>query len=113
MEVPLSNKSQSSVGWVDKSITVSASWQKVCDEDKGGARGVLELMNVGTHNMGVCFPPLGNNGATPTFTATIGSAGVYTIVPTGSYEPTGGQIPSNEVWVFGTASDVLVASVTQ
>lgn len=108
----MANKSQTSVGWVDASITVSSSWQKVCSEDKGGSRSVFELMNVGSHNMGVCFPPLGNNGATPSFTATLGSAGVYTIVPTGSYEPSGGQIPQNECWVFGTASDVLVASIS-
>lgn len=105
----MANKSQSGVGFKDVSITVSSSWQKVAAEDD--TRGALELMNVGTNNMGVYFPPLGNAGVTPTPTG-IGSKGVFTLVPTGSYEPAGGFIPPNEIWVIGTASDNLVAMVS-
>lgn len=106
----MANKSQTNGGLKDASVTVSSSWQKVCGEDE--ARTVLLMMNVGTHSMGICFAPIGNNGVTPTFTTTLGSPGVYTIVAQGSYEPDGGFIPMNEVWVFGTASDVLVASIS-
>lgn len=106
----MSNKSQTSIGLLDSSITVSASWQRVCAEDYG--RASLNLMNVGANNMGIYFAPIGNNGATPAPTG-IGSAGVYTIVPTGSFEPDGGWVPANEVWVIGTASDKLTCSVSK
>lgn len=77
-----------------------------------GSRGALQMMNVGAANMGIYFAPLGNNNVAPVPTG-IGSAGVYTMVPTGQYEPDGGFIPPNEIWVIGTASDHLTAHVSK
>lgn len=107
----MANKSQTTAGLRDVSVTVAATWTRVCAEDQGGTRSVLLMMNTGTHNMGIYFAPIGNNNTTPTPVG-IGTAGVYTMVPNGSYEPDGGFIPQNEVWVIGTASDVLTASIS-
>lgn len=106
----MGNKSSTSIGLLDVSITVSATWQRVAAEDP--SRGALELMNVGSNNMGVYFAPAGNNNTAPAPTG-IGSKGVHTLVPTGSYEPDGGFIPFNEIWVIGTASDNLTAFVSK
>lgn len=106
----MANKGQTSVGLKDVSITVSATWQRVAAEDSG--RGALLLMNVGSNSMGIHFAPMGNNNTAPTPTG-IGSKGVYTLLANGSYEPDGGFIESNEIWVIGTASDNLTAHVSQ
>lgn len=106
----MANKSQTSGGLVDFSITVSAAWQRVLPEDN--TRGALELMNAGANNMGLYWAPLGNNKTVPTPTG-IGSKGVFTLVPTGSFEPAGGFIPTNELWVIGTASDNFTCMSTK
>lgn len=61
--------------------------------------------------MGVYFAPMGNANATPVPVG-LGTKGVLTMVPMGSYEPDGGFIPPNEIWVIGTASDVLTCYVS-
>ena len=103
------NKSQTNIGTKDFSIVVSATWQRVLAEDAN--RAAVRFMNVGSHNMGIYWAPIGNAGTPPVPTG-IGSAGVDTLVPTGSYEPDAGWIDSNELWVIGTASDVLTCKAS-
>lgn len=113
----MSNKSQTGLGLTDASVTFSASatWTQVAKED--AERGALLLMNVGGSNMGVFFAPLGGIGGVPntapSISATTGTSGVYTLVSNGSYEPDGGFVPNNEVWAFGTSTQVLTASISQ
>ena len=103
----MANKSSSNVGLIDKSISsLSGSSQLLMAENE--TRGALLIMNTGTNNIGIAFAPLGS-----TATAAIGSAGTYTIVPNGSYVGgDGGFIPTNAVYVIGTAGQPVTASET-
>jgi hypothetical protein len=100
----LANKGSSSVGLVDASISsLSGSSQLLIAENN--TRTGLLIMNVGTANVGIAFAPLSG-----TATAAIGSAGTYTLVPGRAYEPDGGFVPSNAIYVIGTAGQPITAS---
>jgi hypothetical protein len=101
----VANKGSSSVGLVDASISsLSGSSQLLIAENN--TRTGLLIMNVGTDNIGIAFAPLGDGVAT----AAIGSAGTYTLVPGRAYEPDGGFVPSNAIYVIGTAGQPVTAS---
>lgn len=117
MEVQIANKSQSSVGLVDASFTLTGGVDQILTEDKGGVRGALLMMNCSAHDINFVFPSLGNANTAPTITA--GAKGVYCLKAAasagsqgGSYENDGGWVPQNEIWAKGTNGDVLVVSVT-
>jgi hypothetical protein len=100
----LANKGSSSVGLVDASISsLSGSSQLLIAENN--TRTGLLIMNVGTANIGIAFAPLGG-----TATAAIGSAGTYTLIPGRAYEPDGGFVPSNAIYIIGTAGQPVTAS---
>lgn len=115
MEAVIANKSQSGIGLVDKSATMTGSAVLVAAED--AERAALLMINCSAHDITFAFAPLGSTTA-PTLTA--GAAGVYTLAAGsaggkagGAYEPDGGFIPTNAIWALGTASDVLVCYVSQ
>ena len=100
----MANKGSSSVGLVDASISsLSGSSQLLVAENN--TRTGLLIMNVGSANIGIAFAPLGG-----TATAAIGSAGTYTLVPGRAYEPDGGFVPSNAIYVIGTAGQPVTCS---
>ena len=100
----MANKSSSNVGLVDKSIaSLSGSSELLMAENE--TRGALLIMNTGTNNIGIAFAPLGG-----TATAAIGSAGTYTLVPGRAYEPDGGFVPSNAIYVIGTLGQPVTCS---
>lgn len=100
----MANKGSSSVGLVDASISsLSGSSQLLIAENN--TRTGLLIMNTGINNIGIAFAPLGG-----TATAALGVAGTYTIVPNGSYEPDGGFVPSNAIYIIGTAGQPVTAS---
>lgn len=81
---------------------MTGSWVRLLAENK--QRATLLLQNIGSNNVGIYFAPPGNNNVTPV-PAGIGSAGVYTMVPTGTYAPP--PIPTGEVWAIGTVADIV------
>lgn len=112
----MSNKSQTGLGIVDKSVTLTGSVQQVLKEDD--SRGALLLMNCSAHDILIYFPTLGNGNVAPS-SINAGAAGVFTLAAAasagkmgGSYEPDGGWVPTNELWCNGTGSDVLVCYTT-
>ena len=97
LEGSLANKSQTGEYYVDSSIaSLSGSSQLLLAEQP--SRGALLIMNIGNANIGIAF-------AAPqaTATAAIGSSGTFTLAPGVSFEPDGGVIPLNAVYVIGTA----------
>lgn len=112
----MANKSQTGLGLVDKSATMTGSPVLVVAEDAN--RGALLLMNCSAHDISFVFSALGAGGTAPTITA--GAAGVYTLKAAasagsqgGSFEPDGGFVPTNAIWATGTNADVLVCHVSQ
>lgn len=110
----MANKSQTGVGLVDASVTLTGSSQQLMAQNN--TRGALLIQNIGNANIGLAFAPLsaystvdGTLLTTPSVTASIGAAGTLTIVPGGSYEPDGGFIPMNAIFVIGTASQIVTA----
>lgn len=109
----MANKSQTGIGITDRSLTLTGSSQQLMAQN--ATRGALQIMNVGSANIAIAFASLvepdlyGNLVPAPTATASIAAAGSYTIVPGGSYEPDGGFIPTNAIFVIGTASQVVSA----
>ena len=100
----MANRGSSSVGLVDASISsLSGSSQLLIAENN--TRTGLLIQNVGSASVGIAFAALGS-----TATATIGSAGTYTLVAGAFYEPDGGFIPSNAIYVIGTAAQPVTAS---
>jgi hypothetical protein len=102
----MGNKAATNIGVKDVSVTITVSntWQRFATEDP--IRGALDFQNVGSHNMGIYRAPPGNAGVTPVPSG-IGSAGVNTLLPSGSGTAKGGWIESNELWVIGTAGEAL------
>lgn len=90
----------------DISETMTGSWVRISAEDS--TRCTLLLSNVGSNNMGVYFAPIGNANTPPVPTG-IGSEGVSTMVPGGTFAPP--PVPTNEVWVIGTLTDVVTGFV--
>lgn len=112
----MANKSQTGLGLVDKSTTMTGSPVLVVAEDDG--RGGLLMMNCAAHDILFVFSPLGAGTTAPTITA--GAAGVYCLAAAsaagkqgGSYEPDAGYIPTNAIWAQGTNADILVCHVSQ
>ncbi len=104
----MANKSQTGVGLKDASIaSLTGSSQLLMHQNM--QRGALLIMNVGNANIGIAFGPLTEDGSDGAATAAIGSGGTYTIAPNGSYEPDGGFIPCNAIWVIGTAGQAVSA----
>jgi hypothetical protein len=103
----MANKSSSNVGLVDKSISsLSGSSQLLMAENE--TRGALYIMNTGLANIGVAFAPIGGTAA-----AALGAGGTYTIVPNGSLTAgDGGFIPTNAIYIIGTAGQPVTASET-
>lgn len=103
----MANKSSSNVGLVDKSISsLSGSSQLLMAENE--TRGALYIMNVGSSNIGVAFAPIGSAA-----TAAIGSAGTFTLIPNGSLTAgDGGFVPTNAIYVIGTAGQPVTAAET-
>ena len=111
----MANKSQTGVGLVDSSTTMTGSAVLVAAEDD--SRGALLLMNCAANDILFVFAALGST-ATPTITA--GAAGVYCLKAAsaagtqgGSYEPDAGYIPTNAIWAKGTNADILVCHTSQ
>ncbi len=113
----MSNKGQTGLGLVDASKAMTTStWVLVTPED--ASRGALEIQNNSAHDILLFFSPLGQGTTTPTPSA--GGLGVYCLKAAGvagsqggSFEPSGGFIPTNAIWAQGTSGDNLVCSISQ
>lgn len=102
----MANKSASGVYLVESTITtLSGSSQLLFAENP--SRGYLLIENNGNANIGIRLAPPGS-----TATAATGSSGTITLVPTGSYEPGGGAIPLNAIYIIGTAGQPVTALQT-
>lgn len=109
----MSNRSQTGVGITDRSIaSLSGSSQLLMGQNS--QRGALLIQNTGNANLGFAIasttePSQDGTITNGVVTAAIGSAGTYTLLPAGSYEPDGGFIPTGAIYVIGTASQSVAA----
>ena len=104
----MSNKSQTGIGITDRSIASLAAGSQLL-MGQNAQRGALQIMNVGNANIAIAFAPLVEGAGNGTATAALNTAGSYTIVPTGSYEPDGGFMPMGAIYVIGTTGQPVSA----
>lgn len=105
------NASQNTVDNVNCSGTLAATatWQLAANVDKNRAKMLLQ--NVGATNLGFALQPYSATNVAPTAVG-IGSAGVWTLLPFGSYEPDGGWIDGGALWVIGTIGAAFTCQVS-
>ena len=104
----MANKASTGIGIRDKSIALSGSSQLLMAQNTDRAAMVIE--NIGNANIGIVLAPLTEDGSNGAGTAAIGTAGTYTIVPTGSWTMgDGGFIHLGAVYVIGTAAQPVSA----
>ena len=99
------NTSQNTVSTkvVSATITNTSAWQQVAKSD--AQRATLLCQNVGANSMGFVITGMNNGNVAPT--GAIGGAGIFTMATGVSYEADGGWMPGGEIWIIGTANDVM------
>ncbi len=109
----MANKSQTGLGYVDASVTLTGSSQQLMAQNL--TRGALMIQNVSSANsVGLAFAALTEPGQpAATATASIGASGTFTLAAGNSFAPSGGSIPVNAIFVIGTASQIVTAIQSQ
>jgi len=102
----ISPVTQAPVPTTDVSATMTGSWVLIAAENF--SREVLLMMNVGSNNIGIYIADP-RDAAAPSELLGIGSEGVDTMVPGGTYSPP--PVPTGAIWAKGTLADVLTARV--